>query len=54
MLGHYREHVAERAAQGVAPKPLSDTEVNDLVELFIENEIYKIYQKKHENGSNKK
>ena len=27
---------------------------NDLVELFIENEIYKIYQKKHENGSAKK
>ena len=34
MLGRYREHVAERAAQGVAPKPLSDTEVNDLVELL--------------------
>ena len=27
---------------------------NDLVELFIENEVYKIYQKKYENGSNKK
>ena len=27
---------------------------NDLVELFIENEIYKIYLKKHENGSAKK
>ena len=27
---------------------------NDLVELFIENEIYKIYQEKHENGSAKK
>ena len=27
---------------------------NDLVELFIENEVYKIYQKKHENGSAKK
>jgi aconitate hydratase 2/2-methylisocitrate dehydratase len=34
VLGRYREHVAERAAQGVAPKPLSDTEVNDLVELL--------------------
>ena len=27
---------------------------NGLVELFIENEVYKIYQKKHENGSPKK
>ena len=34
MLDRYREHVAERAAQGVVPKPLSDTEVNDLVELL--------------------
>ncbi len=34
MLDSYREHVAERAAQGVVPKPLSDTEVNDLVELL--------------------
>ena len=23
---------------------------NDLVELFIDKEIYKIYQEKHENG----
>ncbi len=34
MLSRYREHVAERAAQGIVPNPLSDTEVNDLVELL--------------------
>ena len=34
MLSRYREHVAERAAQGIDPNPLSDTEGNDLVELL--------------------
>ena len=34
MLENYRQHVAERAAQGVAPKPLSAEQVAALVELL--------------------
>ncbi len=34
MLESYRQHVAERAAQGVAPKPLSAEQVAALVELL--------------------
>ncbi|MCP8898375.1 bifunctional aconitate hydratase 2/2-methylisocitrate dehydratase [Gilvimarinus xylanilyticus] len=34
MLEAYRNHVAERAAQGVPPKPLSPEQVADLVELL--------------------
>ncbi|MFC3912690.1 bifunctional aconitate hydratase 2/2-methylisocitrate dehydratase [Pseudaeromonas sharmana] len=34
MLDSYRQHVAERAAQGVAPKPLSAEQVAALVELL--------------------
>ena len=34
MLENYRQHVAERAAQGVAPKPLSAEQVAVLVELL--------------------
>ncbi|WP_054113347.1 bifunctional aconitate hydratase 2/2-methylisocitrate dehydratase [Marinagarivorans algicola] len=34
MLEAYREHVAERAAQGIPPKPLSPEQVADLVELL--------------------
>ena len=33
MLQQYREHVAERAAEGVPPKPLSPEQVTELVEL---------------------
>ena len=36
MLDRYREHVAERAAQGISPKPLTDEEVNELVALLKE------------------
>ncbi|MDD2842215.1 MAG: bifunctional aconitate hydratase 2/2-methylisocitrate dehydratase [Tolumonas sp.] len=34
MLESYRQHVAERAAQGIAPKPLSAEQVAGLVELL--------------------
>ena len=34
MLEAYREHVAEREAQGIPPKPLSAEQVADLVELL--------------------
>lgn len=34
MLDAYRKHVAERAAEGVVPKPLSAEQVADLVELM--------------------
>ena len=34
MLEAYREHVAERASQGIPPKPLSVEQVADLVELL--------------------
>ena len=34
MLESYRQHLAERAAQGVAPKPLSAEQVAGLVELL--------------------
>lgn len=34
MLNAYREHVADRAAQGIVPKPLSAEQVADLVELL--------------------
>jgi aconitate hydratase 2/2-methylisocitrate dehydratase len=34
VLNAYREKVAARAAQGVVPQPLTDTEVNDLIELL--------------------
>lgn len=34
MLEAYRAHVAERAAQGIPPKPLSPEQVADLVELL--------------------
>eukprot|EP00667_Euglena_gracilis_P002008 EG_transcript_2009 len=33
-LADYRKHVAERQAEGVVPKPLSDKEVSDLLELL--------------------
>ncbi|CAA2929919.1 Aconitate hydratase 2 [Arsenophonus endosymbiont of Bemisia tabaci Q2] len=34
MLKEYREHVAERAAQRIIPKPLNATQVAKLVELI--------------------
>jgi aconitate hydratase 2/2-methylisocitrate dehydratase len=34
VLLEYREHVAERAAEGIPPKPLSPEQVTDLVELL--------------------
>ena len=34
MLEAYRQHVAERAALGVPPKPLDDAQTADLVELL--------------------
>ncbi len=34
MLEAYRQHVSERAEQGIDPKPLSAAQVNDLVELL--------------------
>lgn len=34
MLENYRQHVAERASQGVVPKPLDATQVADLCELL--------------------
>ncbi len=34
MLEAYREHVAERAAEGIDPKPLDAEQVNQLVELL--------------------
>ncbi|MBT0724314.1 bifunctional aconitate hydratase 2/2-methylisocitrate dehydratase [Rosenbergiella sp. S61] len=34
MLEEYREHVAERAAQGIVPKPLDATQMAGLVELL--------------------
>ncbi len=34
MLTAYREHVAERAEQGIPPKPLNPAQVADLVELL--------------------
>ncbi|MBL0231312.1 MAG: bifunctional aconitate hydratase 2/2-methylisocitrate dehydratase [Moraxellaceae bacterium] len=34
MLEAYRQHVAERAAQGVPPKPLDEQQTADLVELL--------------------
>ena len=34
MLQAYREHVKERAEQGIVPKPLSAAQVADLVELI--------------------
>ena len=34
MLEEYREHVAERAAQGIVPKPLEATQMAGLVELL--------------------
>lgn len=34
MLKAYRQHMEERAAQGIVPKPLNAEQVNGLVELF--------------------
>lgn len=34
MLEAYRQHVAERAAEGIVPKPLSAEQTSDLVELL--------------------
>ncbi|HIF54286.1 MAG TPA: bifunctional aconitate hydratase 2/2-methylisocitrate dehydratase [Methylococcaceae bacterium] len=34
MLEQYREHVAERAAEGIVPQPLNAEQVSDLVELI--------------------
>ena len=34
MLEAYREHVAERASQGIPPKPLSAEQVAGLIELL--------------------
>lgn len=34
MLEEYRKHVAERAAQGIVPKPLDATQMAALVELL--------------------
>jgi len=34
VLKQYREHVAERAAEGIPPKPLNPEQVTDLVELL--------------------
>ncbi|MGS9235439.1 hypothetical protein ACQWHR_24700, partial [Salmonella enterica subsp. enterica serovar Infantis] len=34
MLEEYRKHVAERAAQGIVPKPLEATQMAALVELL--------------------
>lgn len=34
MLQQYREHVAERAAEGIPPKPLNPEQVTDLIELL--------------------
>lgn len=34
MLEDYRKHVAERAAQGIVPKPLDAAQVAALVELL--------------------
>ena len=34
MLEAYRQHVAEREAEGVVPKPLSAEQVTELVELL--------------------
>ena len=34
MLEEYKKHVAERAEQGVVPKPLSAEQVAGLVELL--------------------
>ncbi|WP_347986333.1 bifunctional aconitate hydratase 2/2-methylisocitrate dehydratase [Methylomonas sp. AM2-LC] len=36
MLDNYRKHVAERAAEGVVPKPLDASQVAALVELLIQ------------------
>jgi len=34
MLQAYRDHIAERAAQGIPPKPLDAQQVADLIELI--------------------
>jgi len=34
MLQHYREHVAERAALGIPPLPLSAQQTAELIELI--------------------
>ena len=34
MLEAYRKHVAERAQEGIVPKPLNAEQVNELVELL--------------------
>ncbi|QKO15358.1 Aconitate hydratase 2 [Dickeya solani] len=34
MLEDYRKHVAERAAQGIVPKPLEASQMAALVELL--------------------
>ena len=34
MLEAYREHIEERAAQGIPPKPLDAQQTADLVELI--------------------
>jgi aconitate hydratase 2/2-methylisocitrate dehydratase len=34
VLEEYRKHVAERAAEGIAPKPLDATQMAALVELL--------------------
>ena len=34
MLGTYRQHVEERAAEGIVPKPLTAEQVNELTELL--------------------
>ena len=34
MLEAYRQHVEERTAEGVVPKPLNAEQVNELVELI--------------------
>ncbi|MBT3427764.1 MAG: bifunctional aconitate hydratase 2/2-methylisocitrate dehydratase [Gammaproteobacteria bacterium] len=34
MLEAYRQHIAERAAEGIVPKPLSATQVNELTDLL--------------------
>ena len=34
MLEAYRQHTADRAAQGIVPKPLSAQQVNELTDLL--------------------
>ncbi len=34
MLEHYRQHVKERAAEGIVPKPLNADQVAELINLL--------------------